>query len=556
VLKRIQLLKEASGAQLLVVFDGATPPIKEKECLERSDKRKKAAKERDEPLDQGEEANVNSIRRLRAARRAGAGKNHGDIVVEVMMALRREQIPFMVAPYEADGQLAYFQSEMKMIDLVVTEDSDLIAHGCHSILYKTADDFAKGSASGILVQRGDLSAKGLVPKCLSLVDFSDVMLAVMFVALGCDYCSSLKQIGSVTARDVVRDAFHGEKKQSEQDWKRPALEKLFEKLYEKTSEKGLTDEFKQEYEATFLAALLMYRHPMIYDPFVKKCVLLRNPPHGSDPELMDFKPYADLCSDVKRREEIVGACHGSVISTRIAEGWLNPRTKRPYENMAIPLKVKDVPLSLSASDSDSEEETEIQTQDMPPKPARHATETVVEDPETQDDHHVETQLATPSPAQNWSERQSVEGPETQDNSRSETQHDTQDSWPSSEEVETSIVSNTFTMSFETKKLGIILYRNLAVQSIMNTTLEQTLKKGDTLVAINGSTVGKASLEEIQERLKKLPRPVKVTFSRSIVAMDDNAAQDNKSTSAVVYLTQGLQSSTTRCQIPGSRNDPD
>jgi hypothetical protein len=328
-----------------------------------------------------------------------------------MQALRREQIPFLVAPYEADGQLAYFQSEKGMIDLVVTEDSDLIAHGCHSILYKTFEELGNGAASGILVQRGDLSAKGLVPKCLSLVDFSDVMLAVMFVALGCDYCSSLRQIGSVAARDIVRDAFHGEKGQSDEERKRPALEKLFEKLYKKTSEKNLTDEFKREYEASFLDALLMYRHPMIYEPFLGKCVLLRNPPHGSDPELMDYKPYADLCRDVRRREQILGTCHGPITSTRIAEGWVNPRTKRPYENMVIPSTASDPILSLSASDSDAEDEANVQTQDMPSRPARRGTESAVEGPETQDNNHVETQLGSPSSARHWTGRRSVEGPE-------------------------------------------------------------------------------------------------------------------------------------------------
>jgi hypothetical protein len=487
-------------------------------------------------LDEGEEANVTSKRRVRAARRAGAGNNHCDILVEVMIALRREQIPFMVAPYEADGQLAYFQSQMKMIDLVVTEDSDLIAQGCHSILYKTAEELGKGSASGILVQRGDLSAKGLMPKCLSLVDFSDVMLAVMFVALGCDYCSSLKQIGSVAARDIVRDAFHGEKNQSKEDPKRPALEKTFERLYEKTSAKDLTDEFKQEYEASFLAALLMYRHPMVYDPFAKKCVLLRNPPHGSDPELMDYEPYADLCGDVKRREEILGTCHGSVLSTRIAEGWLNPRTKRPYENMVIPSKVKDVPLSLSASDSDSEEETQAQTQEMSPKPTQHATDTAVEDSETQDDRHVETQLGTPSPAQNWSKRQSVEGHGMLDNSGFETQPSTQDPRPTSKKTKIYSSSHTFTITFETKKLCILLNGILEIASVMNNTLEKTLKIGDTLVAINGSRVGNASLEEVQKRLMNLPRPVKITFSRAIVAIDDDS-QGDKSIASVVDLTQ-------------------
>jgi len=40
-----------------------------------------------------------------------------------------------VAPFEADAQLAYL-SKIKYIDLVITEDSDLLAFGAEKILFK------------------------------------------------------------------------------------------------------------------------------------------------------------------------------------------------------------------------------------------------------------------------------------------------------------------------------------------------------------------------------------------------------------------------------------
>ena len=48
---------------------------------------------------------------------------------------RLHNIQFVVAPYEADIQLAYMW-EQKQIDFVITEDSDLIAHGVGSCFYK------------------------------------------------------------------------------------------------------------------------------------------------------------------------------------------------------------------------------------------------------------------------------------------------------------------------------------------------------------------------------------------------------------------------------------
>ncbi len=44
-------------------------------------------------------------------------------------------IAYVVAPYEADAQLAYMFQE-KLIDFVVTEDSDLLAYGVTKVLFK------------------------------------------------------------------------------------------------------------------------------------------------------------------------------------------------------------------------------------------------------------------------------------------------------------------------------------------------------------------------------------------------------------------------------------
>ena len=46
-----------------------------------------------------------------------------------------ESIACMVAPYEADSQLAYL-SQSGHIDVVITEDSDSLAYGCPRILFK------------------------------------------------------------------------------------------------------------------------------------------------------------------------------------------------------------------------------------------------------------------------------------------------------------------------------------------------------------------------------------------------------------------------------------
>ena len=44
-------------------------------------------------------------------------------------------ISYIVAPYEADAELAYL-SRMNLVDFVISDDSDLIAFGCPKILFK------------------------------------------------------------------------------------------------------------------------------------------------------------------------------------------------------------------------------------------------------------------------------------------------------------------------------------------------------------------------------------------------------------------------------------
>jgi exonuclease 1 len=319
VLDRILALQTTTKAQLLVVFDGKSPPLKLNETIRRFAKKKAAVEQRD--MQGGD-----NLARLKAARRTGAGSSHAAIIEELMINLRVQKIAFLVSPYEADGQLA-FLSEFGMVDLVLTEDSDLIAHGVRSILYK--EDGGRGK----LIQRRDLGAMELVPKSLSLMDFSDCMLAVLFACVGCDYCNSLKMIGSVTAREIVVTAFHSSKQDT-----RPPLAKVFEMLYSRTNQTFTADE-KEDYEYSFLAALLMFRHPVIFDPLKAKCVLLRDPPFGSDLELMEYEPYRYLCHNQQKQEEILGELFPTELQSMIAEGYVDPRTMRPYPHTSTPTEM-------------------------------------------------------------------------------------------------------------------------------------------------------------------------------------------------------------------------
>ena len=57
-------------------------------------------------------------------------------MIDLFMDILKElQIEFIVAPYEADAQMA-FMVQQGLADFAISEDSDLIAYGCPSIVMK------------------------------------------------------------------------------------------------------------------------------------------------------------------------------------------------------------------------------------------------------------------------------------------------------------------------------------------------------------------------------------------------------------------------------------
>lgn len=58
--------------------------------------------------------------------------------------MKSENIEFVVAPYEADAQLAYLSSleaEKGGVAAVITEDSDLVAYGCQAVRNSTEKSY-------------------------------------------------------------------------------------------------------------------------------------------------------------------------------------------------------------------------------------------------------------------------------------------------------------------------------------------------------------------------------------------------------------------------------
>lgn len=64
-----------------------------------------------------------------------------EMALELIKRCREVNVDCIVAPYEADAQLAYL-NKVGLAEYVITEDSDLILFGCRKILFKL-DAFGK-----------------------------------------------------------------------------------------------------------------------------------------------------------------------------------------------------------------------------------------------------------------------------------------------------------------------------------------------------------------------------------------------------------------------------
>jgi len=120
------------GIEPVIVFDGDRLPMKNGEEQQRRQRRA--------------EANKKGMERLQQGNREGATfmfTQSLDIsptmALELIVALKRENVEFVVAPYEADAQIAHLARlgrDKGGVDVVFTEDSDLVAYGCERVCFK------------------------------------------------------------------------------------------------------------------------------------------------------------------------------------------------------------------------------------------------------------------------------------------------------------------------------------------------------------------------------------------------------------------------------------
>ncbi|KAI4258658.1 MAG: hypothetical protein L6R42_004965, partial [Xanthoria sp. 1 TBL-2021] len=113
---------------------------------------------------------------------------------QLIEKLKISGVQYVVAPYEADAQLAYLEKK-GVIQGILSEDSDLLVFGAQRLLTKL-DQYGEC----IEINRSDFTSC----REISLVGWTDADFRRMAILSGCDYLANINKMGLKTAYRLVR----------------------------------------------------------------------------------------------------------------------------------------------------------------------------------------------------------------------------------------------------------------------------------------------------------------------------------------------------------------
>lgn len=186
----------------------------------------------------------NSVQNLWRKPQENAGRKN-------LQRKKKGSLEIMTAPYEADPQLAYL-SKTGYVDLVISNDSDLILFGAKRIFFK-ADEHLWGK----LFRAEDLKRTVFFGSAESSFD----RFLVVCILSGCDYFrfGQLKKFAKVS-NEIERHS---------------SLEVFLKRKFETWSE----DKALQ-----FIKAFLLYKYATVYDHRTQRCVSLNKFPFDGENE--------------------------------------------------------------------------------------------------------------------------------------------------------------------------------------------------------------------------------------------------------------------------------
>ncbi|KAI7287619.1 PIN domain-like protein [Hortaea werneckii] len=207
---------------------------------------------------------------------------------ELIEELKRMDVPYIVAPYEADSQMAYLEAS-GVIDGIISEDSDLLVFGAKCLLTKL-DQYGEC----VMINRTDFTAC----REISLVGWTDREFRMMGMLSGCDYLAGIEKMGLKTAYRLVR--------------KHKSLDRIVRAVQFDGKMK-----VPPGYIEAFTAAERTFLYQWVFCPLAMRVVNLNKVPAELD--IADM-PYIGTASDADE-------------ATAVAYGDLDPNTK---ERLVLP----------------------------------------------------------------------------------------------------------------------------------------------------------------------------------------------------------------------------
>uniref|UniRef100_A0A8C8A931 Exonuclease 1 n=1 Tax=Otus sunia TaxID=257818 RepID=A0A8C8A931_9STRI len=243
------------GIKPILVFDGCTLPSKKEVEKARREKRQASLLKGKQLLQEG---------RLSEARECfGRSVNVTHVMAhEVIKAARARGVDCIVAPYEADAQLAYL-NKIGMVQAIITEDSDLLAFGCKKVFLKI-DKFG----NGLEIDQARLG------NCKQLGNvFTEEKFRYMCILSGCDYLSSIHGIGLAKACKLLKLSNN------------PDIIKVIKKMGQYLK---MNITVSEEYIQGFTRANNTFLYQLVFDPVNRKLVPLNAYGDDIDPETLIY----------------------------------------------------------------------------------------------------------------------------------------------------------------------------------------------------------------------------------------------------------------------------
>ncbi|NWT49557.1 EXO1 Exonuclease, partial [Erythrocercus mccallii] len=243
------------GIKPVLVFDGCTLPSKKEVEKARRERRQASLLKGKQLLQEG---------RLSEARECfGRSINITHAMAhEVIKAARAQGVDCIVAPYEADAQLAYL-NKTGVVQAIITEDSDLLAFGCKKVFLKI-DKFGNGLEID-QTRLGNCKQLGNV--------FTEEKFRYMCILSGCDYLPSIHGIGLAKACKLLKLANN------------PDIIKVIKKMGQYLK---MNITVPEEYIQGFTRANNTFLYQLVFDPVNRKLVPLNAYGDDIDPETLTY----------------------------------------------------------------------------------------------------------------------------------------------------------------------------------------------------------------------------------------------------------------------------